>query len=108
MNQCHCGRAGRGFGYSNPDFRTPVVHTCSIACMGVLHARKGKVVKINSMERDAVRAVVRPNMDELRGFDYANCPPEDIYAFVEWLYGEVCLAVAEEYKKPVTADDVPF
>lgn len=65
-------------------------------------------MKVNSMERDAIAAVVRPNMQELRSFDYANCETGDMYLFVEWLYAEICDALAAEYAKPVTADDVPF
>lgn len=105
--QCFCGRAPNHFGWYDPIQRSPVIPCCSIACMDVVKETRGNMTLLTT-ERDAMKSGFAEHAGDIMAFFAGEPSEEEFYEFMGWMYETACAAVAAEYAKPITGDDVPY
>jgi hypothetical protein len=108
MSCAVCGRAQRGFGWTNRARNNPIeLGACSMRCLDIIATRGGKMYKLNHFESKALDAASDKAGAFLEGVgksDLATMTAE------EWreLLATVFVAATAEIQRLTDEDAVPF
>ncbi len=107
MSCAVCGRAGRGFGFTQRRYDAAMQGACSIRCLDILAKRGGHVFKLNHYENQAIDAASEKAGAFLEGIgktDLATLTGE------EWrdLLSTVFVAATAQIQRLTDEDAVPF
>lgn len=105
--KCHCGRLARGFGWTDPVRRGPVISACSMRCMRVIAARKGDM-KLLQTELEVIERVIGPHVADVQAFFDAKPDYADVLEYMAWAFSEISDGVADAFSKDVTIHDIPY
>lgn len=103
---CHCGRAARGFAWSDPVTRTKPVPACSMRCLNVVRLAKGNLLLFKT-ETDAIEKAIKPHLADIQAFFDGKPSAGDVLDYMAWAYETMCEAMAESYKQ-IVPDDIPY
>jgi hypothetical protein len=105
---CFCGREARGFFFRLPD--TPTVHTCSMACLDIAHARNGNMA-LPTLTNDEFNSIMAASpeigafLEKLGKSDLATMTEEEWLDFLTHAYATICEFNRAKWQ---TVDGVPF
>jgi hypothetical protein len=105
---CFCGRQARGFIFRLP--QTPTVHTCSMPCLDIAHARNGNMAltTLTNDEFDSIMAAspeIGAYLERIGKSDLAAMSQVEWLDFLAHAYSTICELNRAKWQ---AADAVPF
>ena len=102
---CFCGREARGFFFRKPGLTT--IHTCSMPCLDIAHARNGEM-HITNDEFDSIMAAspeIGAYLERIGKSDLAAMSQVEWLDFLAHAYSTICEFTRAKWQ---AADAVPF